>query len=102
MQIEVPAQFCAKFRESANRPHLLMGCEPTALMAALVLCVVIGYSLPTLAGVISEILLFFGLRHGLRMMAGQDPILIQVHFQSQRCNQGFCPAGIGAEERSRD
>ena len=72
---EIPPQFCARFRESANRPHLLLGCEPTAIAAAFVLCVVIGYSAPTLWGIGGAISLFFVLRHGLRAMAAEDPIL---------------------------
>jgi hypothetical protein len=44
MQIEIPAHFCAKFRQSANRPHLLIGCEPTAIALALIVSVIIGYS----------------------------------------------------------
>jgi hypothetical protein len=43
MEIQIPAQFCARIRQSANRPHLLVGCEPTALMLALVLCIIVGY-----------------------------------------------------------
>jgi len=89
MLTEIPPQFCARFRESANRPQLLLGCEPTAIAGALFLCVVIGYSAPTLWGIGTAIVLFFILRRGLRAMAAEDPILIQVHYESQRYNQGF-------------
>jgi type IV secretory pathway TrbD component len=92
MMTEIPPQFCSRFRESANRPHLLLGCEPTAIAAAFVLCVVIGYSAPTLWGIGGAISLFFVLRHGLRAMAAEDPILIGIHHASQRYRQGFWTA----------
>jgi type IV secretory pathway TrbD component len=92
MLVEIPPQFCARFRESANRPHLLLGCEPTAIAAAFVLCVIIGYSAPTLWGIGSAVVLFFLLRHGLRAMAAEDPILIGIHHASQRYHQGFWTA----------
>ena len=92
MEIQVPAQFCASIRQSANRPHLLVGCEPTAIMLALVLCIIVGYSVPTLYGIGSAILLFFLLRHLLQEMAQKDPHLIAVHHESQRYRQGFWTA----------
>jgi type IV secretory pathway TrbD component len=69
-----------------------LGCEPTAIAAAFVLCVVIGYSAPTLWGIGGAISLFFVLRHGLRAMAAEDPILIGIHHASQRYRQGFWTA----------
>jgi type IV secretory pathway TrbD component len=87
MQIEIPAQFCAKFRQSANRPHLLMGCEPTAIALALIVSVIIGYSAPTLIGIGSAVALFLFLRHVLRQMAVEDPMLISIHHSSQRYRQ---------------
>ncbi len=92
MLVEILPQFCARFRESANRPHLLLGCEPTAIAAAFVLCVIVGYSAPTLWGIGSAVVLFFLLRHGLRAMAAEDPILIGIHHASQRYHQGFWTA----------
>jgi type IV secretory pathway TrbD component len=92
MEIQVPAQFCAPIRQSANRPHLLVGCEPTALMLALVLCIVVGYSVPTVYGIGGAIFLFFLLRHLLQEMAQKDPHLIAVHHESQRYRQGFWTA----------
>jgi type IV secretory pathway TrbD component len=87
MQIEIPAQFCAKFRQSANRPHLLMGCEPTAIAGALIVSVIIGYSAPNLIGIGLAIALFVFLRHLLRQMAVEDPMLISIHANSQRYRQ---------------
>ena len=92
MDIQIPAQFCAPIRQSANRPHLLVGCEPTALMLALVLCIIVGYSVPTMYGIGGAILLFFVLRHVLQEMAQKDPHLIAVHHERQRYRQGFWPA----------
>ncbi len=56
------------------------------------LCVIIGYSAPTLWGIVSAVALFFALRHGLRAMAAEDPILIRIHHASQRYHQGFWTA----------
>jgi type IV secretory pathway TrbD component len=92
MQGEIPAQFCAKFRESANRPHLLMGCEPTAIAAVFVLCVIVAFSVPTFKGIGIAIALFFVLRYGLRTLAAEDPKLIGIHHQSQRYSQRFWTA----------
>ena len=92
MDIQIPAQFCAPIRQSANRPHLLVGCEPTALMLALVLCIIVGYSVPTMYGIGGAIPLFFVLRHVLQEMAQKDPHLIAVHHESQRYRQGFWTA----------
>jgi type IV secretory pathway TrbD component len=92
MEIQVPAQFCAPIRQSANRPHLLVGCEPTALMLALVLCIIVGYSVPTVYGIGGAIFLFFLLRHLLQEMAQKDPHLIAVHHESQRYRQRFWTA----------
>jgi type IV secretory pathway TrbD component len=87
MLVEIPPQFCVKFRQSANRPHLLVGCEPTAIAAALVFCVIIGYSTANPLGIGLAVCLFIFLRHVLQQMASEDPILIQVHSNSQRYTQ---------------
>ena len=92
MEIQIPAQFCARIRQSANRPQLLVGCEPTALMLALVLCIIVGYSVPTWYGIGGAILLFFVLRQLLQEMAQKDPHLIAVHHESQRYRQDFWTA----------
>jgi type IV secretory pathway TrbD component len=70
----------------------LVGCEPTALMLALVLCIIVGYSVPTVYGIGGAIFLFFLLRHLLQEMAQKDPHLIAVHHESQRYRQGFWTA----------
>jgi type IV secretory pathway TrbD component len=92
MQGEIPAQFRAKFRESANRPHLLMGCEPTAIATVFVLSVIVAFSVPTFKGVGLAIALFFVLRYGLRTLAAEDPKLIGIHHHSQRYAQRFWTA----------
>jgi type IV secretory pathway TrbD component len=89
MRGEIPAQFCVPFRKSANRPHLLLACEPKAIAAMFVLCVVIAFSVPTLKGLAAALVLFFVSRYGLRAMATEDPILLTVHHESQRYSQGF-------------
>ena len=90
--MEVPGSYCTPFHESSNRPHLLSGCDPTALGISFVTCVVIGYSYPKWWFVILAACLFFVLRAGLRHMAKQDPLMLTVHFEAQRYNQGFWTA----------
>lgn len=90
--LEIPEQFCTPFRASANRPHLILGCEPTALMMAAVLSIIIVFSAPNRYGIPFSVLLFIALRHLLRYMASEDPILISVHHESQRYNKGFWTA----------
>jgi type IV secretory pathway TrbD component len=90
--MEIPAHYCAPFHESSNRPHLLLGCEPTAIAAAFVLCVVIAWSFLTWWGLGGAVFLFLFLRQGLREMAKDDPILLTVHSNSQRYNRGFWTA----------
>jgi type IV secretory pathway TrbD component len=102
MMTEIPPPFCARFRESANRPHLLLGCEPTAIAAAFVLSVIVGLSAPTWWGIVGAIGLFFVLRHGLRAMAAEDPILFGVHYESQRYRQGFWTAKPRKQHRWRN
>jgi type IV secretory pathway TrbD component len=101
MEVQIPAPLCAPIRQSANRPHLLVGCEPTAIMLALVLCIVIGYSVPTLYGIGGAIVLFLGLRQILQEMANKDPHLIAIHHESQRYRQGFWTAKAGRAHRWR-
>ncbi len=97
MEIPIPAQFCAPISQSANRPHLLVGCEPTAIMLALVLSIVIGYSVPTLYGVGGAILLFLLLRQVPQEIGQKDPHLIAVHHESQRYRQGVGARAINNE-----
>jgi type IV secretory pathway TrbD component len=89
MRGEIPAQFCVKFHRSANRPHLLLGCEPTAIAAVFVLCVIVALSVPNFKGLGAAIALFLIARYGLRALAAEDPILIGIHHESQRYSQGF-------------
>ncbi len=90
--MEIPDLYCAPFHESSNRPHLLLGCEPTAIAAAFVLCIVVGLSIPTFWGIAGSVFLFFFLRELLREMAKEDPYMISVHYESQRYNQSFWTA----------
>ena len=86
--MEIDIRYCAEFHESANRPHLLVGCEPTPIVLAFVIAVVLGYSAPTWWGISGSALLFLFLREVLRGMAKEDPIFMGIHFESQRYNQG--------------
>lgn len=90
--MDIPEIYCAPFHESSNRPHLLLGCEPTALMAAFVLSIVVGFSVPTFWGITGAVILFFFLRELLREMAKEDPYMIAIHHESQRYNQNFWTA----------
>src|SRR5579863_1513917 len=55
MLTEIPTQFCAKFHEPANRPHLILGCEPAAIALAFLLSIVLGYSAPNFWGIRSSL-----------------------------------------------
>jgi type IV secretory pathway TrbD component len=90
--MEIPDQYCSPFHESSNRPHLIVGCEPTPIAAALFVCVVIGFSAPKWWGIAGAVFLFLFLRQILREMAKEDPILLTVHHESQRYNRGFWTA----------
>ena len=90
--MEIPDIYCARFHESSNRPHLLLGCEPTAIAGAFVICVMIAFSVPKWWGIGTAVFLFLFLRQVLREMAKEDPQLISVHHESQRYNQGFWTA----------
>jgi type IV secretory pathway TrbD component len=99
--MDVPQIYCAPFHESSNRPHLLVGCEPTAIAVAFVLCVVIGYSCPTWWGIGGAVFLFLFLRQVLREMAKEDPQMLTVHHESQRYNQEFWTAKPSRAQRWR-
>jgi type IV secretory pathway TrbD component len=53
---------------------------------------VIGYSFLTWWGIGGAAFLFLFLRQGLREMAKDDPIMLTVHSNSQRYNQGHWTA----------
>jgi type IV secretory pathway TrbD component len=90
--MNIPEKYCSPFRPSANRPHLLLGCEPTPLLLAFVVALLIGWSFMTWWGVGLAALLFFFLRMLLREMAKADPYLTTVHAEAQRYNQNFWTA----------
>ena len=90
--MQIPEIYCAPFHESSNRPHLMLGCEPTALAAVFVVSLILGFSIPTWWGIGGSVFLFLFLRQVLREMAKEDPHLISVHHESQRYNQGFWTA----------
>ncbi len=90
--METPDLYSAHFHESSNRPHLMLGCEPTALALVLVLSTVIGYSVPAWWGIEGAIFLFLFLRQVLRAMAKEDARMLSLHSESQRYNQGFWTA----------
>jgi type IV secretory pathway TrbD component len=79
--------FAVPFRESANRPHLVVGCEPLPIMAALVLCVITAFSLVSLWGIVLSIGMFTFLRTLLRDLAEKDPNFFAKHRENQRYNK---------------
>ena len=90
--MDIPEVFCAPFHESSNRSHLTSGCETKALAMAFVSCVLIAYGLLTWWGIGGAVLLFLFLRHGLRILAKEDPNMLNVYSESQRYNRGFWTA----------
>ena len=99
--MDIPEQFCAPFHESSNRPHLLLGCEPTAIGVAFVLCIIIGFSVPTWWGIGLAVFLFLFLRQILREMAKEDPYMLSVHHEAQRYGQAFWTAKPTRSQRWR-
>lgn len=91
--MDIPDQYCAAFHESANRPHLMLGCEPAGLVLAFIGCVVLAYSILAWWGLLLAMVLFFFLRLVLREMAKQDPQMLRMYYEAQRYNQGFWMAG---------
>lgn len=85
--MQIPEQYCADFHESANRPHLLVGCEPTPIFVAFVFSVILGFSIPTWWGISGAVVSFLFLREVFRAMAKHDPLFMTVHHESQRYNQ---------------
>lgn len=100
--MDVPTNFCARFHESSNRPHLILGCEPTAIMLVFALSIVIVFSVPNRYGIGFSIGLFVFLRKMLQEMAKDDPRLITVHHNSQRYNAGFWTAKPRRPKRWRN
>ncbi len=90
--MDIPEVYCSRFHESANRPHLLLGCEPKALAVAFFLCLITGYSLLTWWGILGSIVLFLLLRQGLQELAKQDPIFLNVYDEARRYKKGFWTA----------
>ena len=79
----------------------MLGCEPTALAAVFVACIIIGFSVPTWWGIGLTVFLFLFLREVLRGMAKEDPRLISVHHESQRYNRAFWTAKPQKAQRWR-
>jgi len=90
--VEIPAQYCAPFHESANRPRLLLGCEPAAIAGLTFSLVALCFSVPTWWGICGSVALFFFLRQVLQEMAKADPFLITVYLCSRLYHRGFWTA----------
>jgi type IV secretory pathway TrbD component len=89
---EIPFEYCAPIRESANRPHLLMGCEPFLVGAAVFVAVVWVLSLWSLIGVVTGAVVFLFLIQTFRQMAKKDPYWMRIWFDGKRWIQGWWPA----------
>jgi len=90
--MEIPERSTAAFHRSANRPALLLGCDPIGLGIAFCFCLIVALSLASLWGILLAMGLFVSLRTLLAQMAGFDPKLFRLHFNSQLYRQGFWPA----------
>ena len=97
---EIPISYCAQIRESANRPHLFMGCDPMLLGAAACFTALWCFSLMSFLGCLSGIAIFMFLLSIFRKMALAEPyflsfLLDEKNWRQKRSSQktrGFWPA----------
>jgi type IV secretory pathway TrbD component len=93
MQIEIPAQYCADIRRSANKPLLLMGCDPLAIIAVGMLSLFVAFSVtPMRYGIGGALAVFFVGRQLLHTLAKKDPFLLRVYQSNRRYARGFWTA----------
>jgi type IV secretory pathway TrbD component len=89
---EIPAEYCAVIRESANRPHLLLGCEPWLVALACLLTAVWVISFLSILGFLTGGMLFFFSIQLFRQMAKKDPYWVRIWLDGKRWLQGYWPA----------
>jgi type IV secretion system protein VirB3 len=79
------------FHRSANRPHLLLGCDRELALFSMFVCALVVFSLMSVWGVIAGALLWAAFMSILSRMAKSDPMLRQVYLRHIRY-QAFYPA----------
>lgn len=97
---EIPLELCARVRESANRPHLVLGAEPipvflgVGMMAFWMICFL------SFWGVLSGFGLALFTLSILRAMAKKDPRWLQIGWD-KRWRQGYWPRRVAPLRRGR-
>lgn len=79
------------FHRSANRPHLLLGCDRELAIAAIFICALVAFSLMSLWGVFIAAAVWSVFMMVLSRMGKADPMLRQVYIRHVRY-QPFYPA----------
>jgi type IV secretory pathway TrbD component len=89
---EIPDDYCAPIRESANRPHLTLGCESEFLVFPIFGSVAVFYSIPTIKGfVLAAVIFALGLSV-FRAVAKYDPNWFRVWRDKKNWRQEYWPA----------
>jgi type IV secretory pathway TrbD component len=89
---EIPAEFCTPIRDSANRPHLLFGCEPHLFMAAALLSVFCFLSILNWKGLLLGAVVFGCCIQVFRAIAKHDPVWVRVWLDKKNWLQDYYPA----------
>ena len=69
------------FHQSANRPHLLLGCDRELALFAIFVCALLAFTLMSLWGVFIAAIVWSVFMGVLSRMAKSDPMLRQVYIR---------------------
>jgi type IV secretory pathway TrbD component len=86
---QIPLQYCATFRPSANRQHLWGGAEPKLLLSCIYCGSFIAMAFPNRYGLPAAIATLLFLRALACRMAKMDPYFTKVYQESFRYDQTF-------------
>jgi type IV secretory pathway TrbD component len=92
---EIPQEFCAEIRESANRPHMICGCEPELLAIAAIAGVLPFFALVNthpFRGIGLGGALFFLCLQVSRSIGKYDPVWMRLWRDGKNWAQGYWPA----------
>jgi type IV secretion system protein VirB3 len=79
------------FHRSANRPHLLLGCDRELALSAIFICAILAFSLMTVWGVFVAGAVWAIFMAVLSRMGKADPMLRQVYIRHVKYHP-FYPA----------
>jgi type IV secretory pathway TrbD component len=89
MPATIPAEYCARFRPSANRRHLWGGAEPKLLLSCFYVGWMIVLAFENRYGLLIAIAAVLFLRALARQMAKIDPYFTEVYQESFRYEKSF-------------